>query len=158
MRTARLFLAAGAALLFGLLYSHPAAAQANALAGQVSSAAEGAMEGVLVSAKRAGSNMTVTVVSDAQGRYQFPAARLEPGKYTLTIRAVGYDLAGPTTAAVGTQGAATADLKLVKAKDLAAQLTNAEWLHSAPGTPQQKRPLLGCVGLSFARAHHALQA
>jgi streptogramin lyase len=40
----------------------------------------------------------------------------------------------------------TADLKLVKTKDLAAQLSNAEWLYSAPGTAQQKRPLLSCVG------------
>ena len=40
----------------------------------------------------------------------------------------------------------SADVTLVKTKDLAAQLTNAEWLHSAPGTPQQKRPLLSCVG------------
>ena len=50
------------------LLAAPAAAQAEALAGTVSSAEEGAMEGVLVSAKRAGSNMTVTVVTDAQGR------------------------------------------------------------------------------------------
>ena len=49
-----------------------------ALAGQVSSAEEAVMEGVLVSAKRVGSNLTLTVVTDAQGRYQFPAAKLEP--------------------------------------------------------------------------------
>jgi len=50
------------------------------------------MEGVLVSAKRVGSTITVTVVSDQQGRYSFPEARLEPGRYALRIRAVGYDL------------------------------------------------------------------
>ena len=64
-----------------------------ALAGKVSSAEESIMEGVLVSARREGSNLTLTVVTDAQGRYQFPAAKLEPGKYALTTRAVGYDLA-----------------------------------------------------------------
>ena len=37
------------------------------------------MEGVLVSAKKTGSNITVTVVSDKEGRYSFPATRLEPG-------------------------------------------------------------------------------
>ena len=62
---------------------HAAAAQAPApqaaLAGQVSSAAEGAMEGVLVSAKRAGSTVTTTVVSDSKGHFSFPASRLEPG-------------------------------------------------------------------------------
>ena len=50
------------------------------------------MEGVLVSAKKAGSTITITVVSDAQGRYSFPAGKLEPGQYALRIRAVGYDL------------------------------------------------------------------
>src|SRR6266568_1297074 len=48
-----------------------------ALSGRVSSAEEGAMEGVLVSAKKAGSTITITVVSDAQGRYRFPTGKLE---------------------------------------------------------------------------------
>ena len=68
---------------------------AAALSGQVSSTEEGAMEGVLVSARRDGSTITVTVVSDDKGRYSFPAERLEPGHYTISIRAVGYDLDGP---------------------------------------------------------------
>jgi virginiamycin B lyase len=144
---ARQFLvAATAALAFVFFPAKPAAAQTDALTGQVSSVEEGPMEGVLVNAKRAGSNMTVTVVSDAQGRYRFPAARLEPGKYAITIRAVGYELPSRATADIAAEGTATVDLKLVKARDLSAQLTNAEWLYSMPGTTQQKRPLLGCVG------------
>ena len=146
MRTNPFFLAAGAALILAAFCASPATAQSDALSGQVSSAEEGAMEGVLVNAKRAGSNMTVTVVSDAQGRYRFPAARLEPGQYAITIRAAGYDLATRATADVAAGSSANADLKLVKSRDLAAQLTNAEWLYSMSGTPQQKRPLLGCVG------------
>src|ERR1700720_4320271 len=66
-----------------------------ALTGQVSSQEEGPMEGVLVSARRVGSTFTVTVVSDQQGRYNFPRVRLEPGEYSLGIRAVGYDLDEP---------------------------------------------------------------
>ena len=66
-----------------------------ALTGQVSSKEEGPLEGVLVGAKKAGSNITITVVSNQQGRYQFPASKLEPGQYSLRIRAVGYDLEGP---------------------------------------------------------------
>ena len=136
--------AAAAALVILLAPAVPATAQ-DALTGVVTSTEEGAMEGVLVSARRDGSNKTVTVVSDEKGRYRFPAARLEPGKHAISIRAVGYDLAGPVTPQVTGKGPANADLKLVKTRDLAAQLTNAEWLHSAPGTPQQKRPLLNCV-------------
>jgi carboxypeptidase family protein len=68
-----------------------------ALTGQVISAEEGPMEGVLVTAKESGSTVAVTVVSDEQGHYRIPSAKLEPGHYAITIRAVGYDLDGPTT-------------------------------------------------------------
>ncbi len=46
---------------------------AATLRGHVNSQEEGPMEGVLVSAKKADSTISVTVVSDEQGRYQFPA-------------------------------------------------------------------------------------
>jgi len=123
----------------------PAAAQAT-LTGTVSSAEEGAMEGVLVSAKKAGSTVTVTVVSDAKGRYAFPAAKLEPGSYALRIRAAGYDLDGPSAAEVAAGKTATLDLKLKRTSDLAAQLSNGEWMASVPGTDQQKGLLRNCVG------------
>src|SRR6185436_1167586 len=118
-------LAATTALVFLVFQPIAASAQSDALTGMVSSAEEGAMEGVLVSAKREGSNKTITVVSDEKGRYRFPASRLEPGKYTISIRAVGYDLAGAPAPQVTGKSAASADLKLVKTKDLAAQLSNA---------------------------------
>jgi virginiamycin B lyase len=125
----------------------PAQAQTPAaLTGQVSSGEEGPMEGVLISAKKAGSTITITVVSDAQGNYGFPAAKLEPGQYSLRIRAVGYDLERPASVAVAAQQPAKYDLKLRKTEDLAAQLSNAEWLASFPGTDQQKNAMLGCVG------------
>jgi len=117
---------------------------AVALSGIVSSAEEGAMEGVLVSARRAGSTITTTVVSDRQGRYAFPRARIEPGDYTLRIRAVGYQLE-PVPVAIAKERPATADLKLSKASDVAAQLTNAEWLASMPGTPEEKAATRGCA-------------
>src|SRR5487761_970514 len=63
-----------------------------ALAGKVTSQAEGAMEGVILGAKKAGSTITTWVVSDAQGQYSFPRDRMEPGKYAISIRAVGYEL------------------------------------------------------------------
>jgi virginiamycin B lyase len=117
-----------------------------ALSGHVSSQDEGAMEGVLVTAKRDGARMAITVVSDAQGQYSFPRARLEDGHYALKIRAVGYDLGEAATVDVMAQKPAQMDLKLVKAKDIASQLTNAEWLMSVPGTPEQRKGLLACTG------------
>jgi len=116
-----------------------------ALAGKVSAALD-VLEGVLVSAKKDGSTVTVTVVSDRDGRYSFPAARLEPGQYSLRIRAVGYDLGNSGPVSVVADRTATADLALRKTEDLAAQLSNAEWLASMPGTDAQKGQLLNCVG------------
>jgi hypothetical protein len=58
-----------------------------ALQGTVSSAQEAAMEGVLVSAKKPGSTVTTTVVTDEKGHYGFPASRLQPGHYDISIRA-----------------------------------------------------------------------
>src|SRR4029079_9954621 len=114
--------------------------------GVVTSAEEGAMEGVLVSAKKNGTNITITVVTDAQGRYVCPRRRLECGQYAMLIRAAAYDLTGRVTAEVAAQQPTSLELKLRKAQDLAAQLTNGEWIASMIGTEQQKKTLLGCVG------------
>ena len=125
------------------LAPHPQAEVA--VTGQVTSAAEGSMEGVVVTAKREGSTIAVSVISNAQGRYHFPEGRLEAGRHTLSIRAVGYDLEGPKAAEVGVSGTATVDLALRPTQDLEAQLTNAEWLESIPGTEAQKRMFESCV-------------
>jgi streptogramin lyase len=116
-----------------------------ALTGSVSSVEEGAMEGVLVRAKGDGKTISTTVVTDHAGRYSFPASRLAPGKYTIDIRAVGYDLAGPVSVEVTAGITRTADLKLVKTKDLVSQLISAEWLLSVPGTEAQKNQLFRCA-------------
>jgi len=118
----------------------------SALTGIVSSEAEGKMEGVVVTARRAKSIVQVSVTTDADGRYSFPRSYLQPGQYTLSTRAVGYDIASPVTATVGDDDAATADIKLNKTKNLAGQLSNAEWVMSFPGSEEQKAGLLNCVG------------
>jgi streptogramin lyase len=119
--------------------------QAAALTGQVSSAAEGAMEGVVVTAHKDGSIVATSVTTDAQGRYAFPESRLEPGHYTLAIRAVGYDISAPAAADVVAEKTTNTDIKLDKTKNLASQLTNAEWMMSIPGTEDQKAMLLNCT-------------
>jgi virginiamycin B lyase len=138
-----------AAFFFTVVQAAPCRAQT--LTGSVSSAEEGAMEGVLVSAQKDGSPITVTVVSDAGGRFRFPDDRLSAGHYALRIRATGYDLDGPQSVDLG---AATAEvaIKLCKTADLAAQLTNTEWFMSMPGTAEEKRPLIECMSChTFAR-------
>ena len=138
-----------------------ATAPRAALTGQVSSAQEGRMEGVLVSAKREGSTVTITVVSDSKGQYSFPSSKLAPGRYALAIRAVGYELENPQPAEVAAQKTTQLDLKLHKAADLAAQLSNGEWLISMPGTDEQKQGFLSCIGCHtlerIARSHYSAE-
>ena len=103
------------------------------------------MEGVVVSAKRPGSTIMVSVSTNAQGQYSFPQDRLAPGAYDITIRAVGYTLK-PTSATIQSGGSAQLDLTLAKAAPdvLALQMSNSEWIQSAPGTPGQKMALERC--------------
>ena len=71
-------------------------------------------------------------------------AKLDPGHYTITIRAAGYDLDGAGAADVAAGKTATADLKLKKTQNLAAQLTNADWMTSLPDQPA-RRGLASCT-------------
>src|SRR6266849_134534 len=132
------------AACLGLFMAAAHAQESVALTGQVTAAEEGAMEGVVVSARKDGSTISISVVTDASGRFAFPAARLEPGRYTVKARAAGYEIDGAKAADVAAGSEATADIKLKKVKNLSAHLTNAEWMSSMPGTDQQKRFLLHC--------------
>ncbi len=146
MRIRRVLLVVAACLVVLVPTARRTDAQAAAaLVGQVSSASDGALEGVLISARKAGSTITVTVVSDGQGRYRFPAAKLDAGRYELTVRAAGLELSRPMAVDVAPLKTATANLELSKTADLSKQLTNAEWLLSMPGSPASKNALLGCV-------------
>ena len=126
----------------------PAAGPA-ALTGTVRSAKEGVMEGVLVSAKRNGSTITTTVVTNAQGVYRFPQARLEPGAYDVSIRAVGYVLDGsasksPVSIVAGNAAQLNVNLRESNPLELALQLTDPEWFASFPLTDAQKFELRDC--------------
>jgi virginiamycin B lyase len=141
-RSSGLFLLRSAVLVLSSELS--GAAVAAELSGQVMSAEEGAMEGVLVTARKAGSNISVTVVSDENGHYRFPDGRLETGDYRLRIRAAGYALQSNRNVSLDEDGA-VADLTLVSTEINAYQLTNTEWLMSMPGPESEKRYLYGCT-------------
>jgi virginiamycin B lyase len=139
-------------LLLGFVIALPAALAAQgdhrpatALTGRVTSDAEGTMGGVLVRAQGASSPVSITVVTNRNGEYFFPASHLTPRTYTLDIRAVGYELANPVSVEVLARKTVHADLKLIETKNLSAQLTSAEWLLSIPGTAEQKSQLFRCA-------------
>src|SRR3954451_19129936 len=142
MKIRHLLLATAATLAASFVQSGTDASRALAqsaavLSGHVTSAEEGAMEGVMVTAKKAGSTIAVSVPSDAEGKFSFPASKIEAGDYNIRIRAIGYELDGPKTVSVGAQ-TAPGSVKLKKTRNLAAQLTSAEWFMSFPGTAQDK--------------------
>src|ERR1700722_7178523 len=107
----------------GLLVSAAGALHAQqpgtvALSGTVRSAAEGPMEGVLVTVRAAGAKYTTTVVTDAKGVYRFPATHVGPGTYTVAIRATGYVLGSPVPVAITAGKTTRDDLQLRPTKDL----------------------------------------
>src|SRR5713226_9170932 len=118
MTTKRLFATIAASLAAVFFCAAPqvttAQAQPSALSGVASSQEEGPMEGVVVSAKKTGSTITTTVVTDAQGRYSFPQSRLDAGQYAVRVRSVGYEMQNPGPVDVPGK----LDLKLTKTKDL----------------------------------------
>src|SRR5438046_2345048 len=73
----RRFVLAAVVVLAALLFQTASPAQTpSALTGKVASAEEGSMEGVVVTAKKDGATISVSVVTNDQGRFAFPAARL----------------------------------------------------------------------------------
>ena len=123
-------------------------AQAQAaLTGVVSSSDEGPMEGVLVSAKKDGSSITTTVVSDEQGAYSFPSATAgarQVHDFDPRDRLPARRRRRPSMSRRAASG--RADLKLSKVKSLVPQLSSGEWLLSLPGADKQKAFLTMCVG------------
>ena len=80
----------------------PLVAQSQtALSGRISSAEEGPMEGVLISARKIGSTVTINVVSDRDRAFQLPRGQAGAGPVFVEIRAVGYDLDSPRPSRCG---------------------------------------------------------
>jgi virginiamycin B lyase len=106
MKSSKGWLLAGASLVALLLQAdlQVQAQSAAALSGKVTSAEEPVMEGVIVSAKMNGSTKTISVVTNEKGEYNFPATKLDPGKYTISIRAAGYDLDEAKTVDIAAAG------------------------------------------------------
>jgi virginiamycin B lyase len=149
---------AAAALLCTVLASPAAAQSPPAITGHISSAEEGPMEGVLVTARRDGAQFAISVSTDERGVYAFPESHVAPGRYSIVIRAVGYELQSAAATDVRRAQTSTLDLRLRKTGDLSQQLTSTEWFMSWPGTDQQKEAVYSCTNCHsverIARSHH----
>ena len=111
-------------------------------------AKEGAMEGVVVSARKAGSIVTVSVMTDQTGHYRLPH-RAARARLLCALRSGRPAMISTARRPAEVEGgkAVTADLKLkADPQSPGQQLSNAEWLTSMPGTDGQKKALLNCIG------------
>ncbi len=90
------------------------------------------MEGVVVSARADGSNITTTVYTDDRGDYYFP--RLDAAHYEVWAQTGGYATAHASLQLSG-NSVKHQDFALVKmktAEEMGRQMTGAEWLDSLP--------------------------
>jgi len=100
---------------------------------------------------RSASSATIRALS-------FPSAKLVSGHYALRVRATEWELEVPVSVEVTLALPSVADLKLRKVRDITPQMTNAEWIESFPGTPDQKKFLYGCRGLPHPGARREIEA
>src|ERR1700693_3556540 len=87
-------------------------AQAATVAGTVSGPDGAPFRAAFVQARNAKTKITVSVLSDNQGRYR--AENLQAGDYRISIRAPGFKADPKSGLAVAADGDATQDFKLQK--------------------------------------------
>jgi streptogramin lyase len=123
-----------------LLPSQPRAAEeASPLSGKVTSATGEALAGIPVKARRADSNMTVAVYSNAKGEYSFPSwSEVTPGSYAVTVELPDFEHVSKDGVSVAAGKPAHVDLTL-KSKPVAySDATASEIIAALPGTDHQK--------------------
>ena len=75
------------------------------------------------------------MVSNAKGEFSFPANKLARRRLCAQrSRPRATTSTGPKSVTLAGGKPASLDVKLVKTKNLAAQLSNLEWILSVPGT------------------------
>ncbi len=153
-RSRALFLAlalVALALPVGLPAISMSAAPSKELTGTVRDAAGKPMEGVAVSAEAEGSPVRISVWTNQDGLYAFPA--LDAGRYEVSAQAVGFDR--PVAKAMVTPGQAARQDFTLKAlpEVLPQQLSTAEWLDRLPDDTSQDRRMKMVVLNNCSNCH-----
>ena len=106
------------------------------LAGTIADAAGEPMEGVVVSVRASGSNLTTSVYTDADGDYVFPG--MAPGTYRLWAQAVSYE-AGRAELELR-NATHHRDFVMESLEHFEAQLPGDRWVAALPeDTPEDRR-------------------
>jgi virginiamycin B lyase len=111
----------------------------STVSGRITSRNGLAVPGALVSLRREGSTMTVTVYGDGEGRYE--VGELPAGRYTMRVAAAGYL---PETASV--DAGAPADVTLEPAPDPWPTATSSQLLSLLPDGETKRGFILDCTG------------
>ena len=119
--------------------------------------AGGGVEGVVVSARAAGSNITTSVLTDGRGEYVFPP--LDGGPYDVWAQATGYQTARASLAIEGGRQAHQA-FTLNAIDDITPQLSASEWFSVMPEETKEQRRMKAIFRTNCTACHgptHALQ-
>lgn len=110
---------------------------AAGLTGVVKGADGKPMEGVAVTAREQSTTFNVSVFTNENGQYSFPA--VSDGQYRIWAQAVGFDTAR-SQVSVAAGRSAPQDFQLKPLQDFHHQLSATEWTDSLPaGTPADRR-------------------
>ena len=106
------------------------------LTGTITDSAGETMEGVVVSVRAKGSNLTTSVYTDAEGVYVFP--RMDPEQYQLRAQAVSYEAGRAEPRLNGSTH--HQDFVLQSMENFEAQLPGDRWVAALPeDTPEDRR-------------------
>src|SRR5439155_21788959 len=115
------------------------------------------LDGVVVSARIAGRNITSSVVTDEHGEYVFP--RLDSGRYDVWAQASGYGIARAEVMITDTAQAHQA-FTLNTIADVTPQLIGSEWMAALPEETREQRRMKEIFRSNCTACHgvtHALQ-
>ena len=143
--------AAVAFIVVGVLWSGSTAqGQKSSLVGVATAQDGGALEGVVVSARAGGSNVTTSVLTDARGEYVFPP--LDAGRYEIWAQATGYQPArGAVTIARSRQERHPVTLQT--AADITPQVNGTEWLAALPEDTKEQRRMKAIFRTNCTACH-----
>jgi|KBSSwiStaDraftv2_1062776.scaffolds.fasta_scaffold01322_5 Streptogramin lyase len=150
-------LVATLALALSAAFSGAAQSPKSSLTGRATAAAGTALEGVVVSARATGSNITTSVVTDGRGEYVFPP--LDNGRYDVWAQATGYQTARASLAIESGRQLHQA-FTLNTIGDITPQLSASEWFSAMPEDTKEQRRMKAMFRTNCTACHgptHALQ-
>ena len=134
---------AAAYLSFGPMKSH--AAEESLLGGKVTSSQGAAVAAIPVRARRANSNITVSVYTNSRGEYSFPGwSDVAPGTHTVSIELPDFEPTKRDAVLLSAGKTAKLDFNLQPRQPLVNEAAIADIVMGLPGTDEQKFLLAQC--------------